>query len=145
MLKVISASFFSIAAWGVLSWAAADDTKRYTYPAEWQPHDAIWIGFRTASEGIVHEPLLQQMLKALSHHVPVKIVVEDRSLLPEGKSYFSLIGLDPSAFTIIEQDPVDFWFRDPGPLFLVKDKHHLGVADFLFSNYQNVVPHLFSP
>jgi agmatine deiminase len=143
-LKVNTAAILFIAASVILSRAAVDQ-ERYTYPAEWEPHDAIWIGFRTTSEGLVHEEILQQMLKALSPHVSVKVVVEDRSLLPEGELYFSLIGLDPSAFAIIEQNPVDFWFRDPGPLFLVKNKRHLGVADFLFSNYQNVVPQQFSP
>jgi len=145
VLKVISAAFISITAWGVLTWAIAGKPTLYRYPAEWEPHDAIWIGFRTASEGIIHEPLLQDMLKALSPHVPVKVVVEDRRLLPEGEAYFSLIGLDPCAFSIIEQKPVDFWFRDPGPLFLVKNNRQLGIADFLFSNYQNVEPQQFSP
>jgi agmatine deiminase len=117
----------------------------FSYPAEWEPHDAIWLGFRTIDEGIVHEPLLQQIITSLAPHVRVKVLVEDISLLPEGPTYFSRIGVDPMRIDIVVQDPVDFWIRDPGPLFLVNPAGKLAVADFLFSNYADVGPGLFTP
>lgn len=125
--------------------AAATQLDGYTYPAEWERHEAIWIGFRTEEAGIAHEPLLQQMFKSLTPHVRVKALVEDSSLLPEGRAYFPLIGLAADGIDIIVEKPVDFWIRDPGPLFLVGNRHQLAVADFLYSNYANVPPEAYSP
>jgi len=42
------------------------------------------------------------------------------------------------------QSPTDFWFRDPGPVFLRRRDGGLAIADFLYSNYSNVEPDSFS-
>ena len=117
---------------------------RFTYPAEWQPHDAMWIGFRTLAEGNSHDLLLQQVVKSLVSHVRVKVIVEEQNLLPEGKAYFSALGLNPSDFDLVVQKPTHFWFRDPGPLFLINHTGQLAVGDFQNSNYANVAPTHFS-
>ncbi len=117
----------------------------FTYPAEWAAHDAMWIGFRTLAEGNGHDLLLQQVVKSLAPHVRVKVIVEEESLLPEGKAYFSALGLNPADFDLVTQKPTHFWFRDPGPLFLVNHTGQLAVGDFQNSNYANVAPVNFSP
>ena len=118
--------------------------REFSYPPEWEPHDAIWLGFRTFDEGLRHEALLQEIIRSLAPHVRVKVLIEDISLLPEGEGYFPMIGVDPARIDIIVQKPLDFWIRDPGPLFLVKAPNNLAVADFLFSNYADVEPRLHS-
>ena len=64
----------------------------FVYPAEWQPHQAIWIGFRTRAEGLAHETVLKQMFTALAPQVRIKLVVEDERLFPEGNDYFRSLG-----------------------------------------------------
>jgi len=105
----------------------------------------MWIGFRTLAEGNGHELLLQQIVKSLVPHVRVKVIVEEQGLLPEGKAYFSALGLNSADLDLVVQKPTHFWFRDPGPLFLVNQAGQLAVGDFQNSNYANVAPAQFSP
>jgi len=109
----------------------------FIYPAEWEPHTSVWMGFRTHDEGLVHEAFLQQLIQTVTDHVHVHLVVEDQGLFSEQPIYFSMLGIDPSRITVQILKPADFWFRDSGPLFLVNQRKQKAVADFNFSNYQN--------
>jgi agmatine deiminase len=115
------------------------------YPAEWATHRAVWLGFRTYGEGFTHEAILKEMIAALAPHAPVKLVVEDPELFPEGDPYFTALGVDPGRVEVVYLSPADFWFRDPGPLFLVDGDGGTAVADFQFTDYANVDPALASP
>ncbi len=90
----------------------ASAENRFAYPAEWEPHKSLWMGFRTHDEGLIHEPLLQQIIPVLSSHVHLNLVVEDPELFFEKSIYFSMLGVDSSRITIRVMQPADFWFRD---------------------------------
>ncbi|MDO9053098.1 MAG: agmatine deiminase family protein [Gallionella sp.] len=124
---------------------AAETKHVFSYPAEWESHDAIWLGFRTFAQGNLHELLLNQMIRSLAPHVRVKAIVEDESLLPAGRDYFTMRGLNPDNIDIVIQKHTDFWFRDPGPLFLTNYAGQLAIADFSYSEYANVIPEQYSP
>lgn len=109
----------------------------FAYPAEWEPHESLWLGFRTHDEGLIHEPLLQPLIQVLTRYVHVNLVVEDPDLFYEKDLYLSMLDVDPSKITVQVLQPADFWFRDSGPLFLVNRKGQKAVADFRFNNYQN--------
>ncbi|MBZ0167559.1 MAG: agmatine deiminase family protein [Candidatus Omnitrophica bacterium] len=119
--------------------------EKFWYPAEWEPHDSVWIGFRTFEDGPRYEPLLEEMVRVLAKHVPVKVVIEDEQLLPAGQAHFLKSGADPGRIEIFVEKFADFWFRDPGPLFLTSDRQGLAIANFSYSNYANVPPELFTP
>lgn len=110
----------------------------FIYPAEWEPHQALWMGFRTRDEGLLHEELLQQILPVLTRHVHVNLVVEDKALFDEKDVYLSMLGIPTSCVTVQALKPADFWFRDSGPLFLINSNGRKAVADFRFNNYQNI-------
>jgi agmatine deiminase len=116
--------------------------QRPVYPAEWEPHEAIWLGFRSHEES--HDSVTIPMLRALTRHVDVRLVVEDESLIPDGIGFLVLEGVDTSRVRVFLQSPTDIWFRDPGPVFL-RYGEGLAVADFLYSNYANVHPDSVSP
>jgi agmatine/peptidylarginine deiminase len=48
--------------------------------------------------------------------------------------------LDTSKIDIFYQSPTDVWFRDPGSIFGITKNNELGVADFKYTNYMNVLP-----
>lgn len=123
----------------------AQTQEVFTYPAEWESHTSIWMGFRTFEDGLRFEPLLQEMLRTLSGYVPIRVVIEDERLLPEGYEYFQMIGADPERIEIVVEKNADFWFRDPGPIFLVSDVHRSAVANFSYSNYSNTPSTSLSP
>jgi agmatine deiminase len=112
-------------------------------PAEWERQDAVWIGWRTRVDGAAHAPVVAEMVRTLAPHVAVRLVVEDPGLLPETAALLRGLG-DPARVTVVYQRPTDFWFRDPGPHFLVGPRGRLRVADFLFSDYSNAGPRRLS-
>ncbi|HUP19503.1 MAG TPA: agmatine deiminase family protein [Gemmatimonadota bacterium] len=114
----------------------------YEYPAEWEPHEAIWLGFRVRV--VAYDGVIVPMLRALTRHVDVRLVVETDSLIPHGLGFLAEEGVDLDRVQVFLQDPTDVWFRDPGPVFL-RGEGGLAVADFLYSNYANVPPDSFSP
>lgn len=133
LLTMVCTFFFCLA----LRFEGAADETGFTYPAEWEPHQSLWMGFRTHDEGLVHEALLQQLIRILSRYVHINLVVEDPDLFFEKLVYFSMLGVDPSQVTVRVLQPADFWLRDSGPLFLINRQKQTAIADFNFSNYQN--------
>jgi len=111
----------------------------FVYPAEWEPHEALWLGFRTYDEGLIHEPLLQHLIQVLTRHIHVNLVVEDPDLFYEKNVYLSMLDVDLSKITVQVLRPADFWFRDSGPLFLISRSGQKAIADFGFSNYQSAL------
>lgn len=133
---------------GIASSSAVAATKArrsmaWTYPAEWEPHEAIWLGFRSRESGRRHDSVTIPMLRALARHVDVRLVVEGNDLVPEGLGFLARQGVDTSRVRIFVQSPTDVWFRDPGAIFL-RSGPALAVADFRYSNYSNVPPVAFS-
>ncbi|MFH2091920.1 MAG: agmatine deiminase family protein [Pseudomonadota bacterium] len=128
-----------LCSWMVLACQTGGNAREsgFLYPAEWEPHESLWMGFRTHDEGLIHEPLLQKMIQVLARHVHVNLVVEAPALFYEKDVYLSMLGVDQSNITVQILNPSDFWFRDSGPLFLVNSKGQMAIADFIFSNYQN--------
>ena len=112
------------------------------YPAEWESHEAIWMGFRTNE--CVFDSVTVPMLRALTRTIDVCLVVEADSLIPHGIGFLADKGVDTARVKVFIQSPTDFWFRDPGPVFLRRRDGGLAIADFLYSNYSNVEPDSFS-
>jgi len=100
------------------------------------------MGFRT-NEG-TFDSVTVPMLRALTRNVDVRLVVEADSLIPNGIGFLADEGVDTARVDVFIQSPTDFWFRDPGPVFLRRREGGLAIADFLYSNYSNVGPDSFS-
>jgi agmatine deiminase len=126
----------------ILSCIIARRSQEQEYPAEWEPHEAIWMGFR--SNEYEFDSVTIPMLRALTSNVDVRLVVEADSLIPDGIGFLGDMGIDTSRVSVFIQSPTDFWFRDPGPIFLRRRDGSLAVADFLYSNYSNDEPESFS-
>lgn len=128
-------AFLARAAGPLLRRAPASPAR--VYPAQWEPHEAIWLGFRTREQSL--DSITIPMLRALTRHVDVRLVVETDRLIPDGIGFLSREGVDTSRVRVFIQSPTDIWYRDPGPIFLRRGGELL-VADFLYSNYANVPP-----
>lgn len=111
-------------------------------PAEFEPQNAIWMGFRTIESANYNDndSTIIEIIKALSPYIKLNLIVENDSLLPEGKDYFAQMGLDTSKINIFYQSPTDIWFRDPGPIFGITSNNELTIADFKYTGYFNVPP-----
>ena len=123
----------------------------FRYPAEWEPHESIWMGLRTHETEALratghrhhHDLLTVPMLKALTPHVQVNVVVEGEQLKRDVLGLLVRSGVDTSRITVHIQRPTHIWYRDIGPIFLTNGDG-LAIADFAFSDYANVRPEQFT-
>jgi len=109
-----------------------------TMPAEWDENEAVWIGFRTNTSGSRYDSVTIPAIKALSEFISTNILIENPSLLPEGKSYFASFGVDTSKINIICQSPLTIWLRDTGPIFVFDDAKEIRASDFKYTHYNNL-------
>lgn len=119
---------------------AQDEKEQFTFPAEFEKIDAIWMGWGittytdTASNEDV-ENIRLQMLQALTPYVHVHLIVNDtiqRNLLTKK---FLTFNIDTAKITFFYSRNWHFWLRDYGPVFLKDDNGHLIGADFKFNCY----------
>lgn len=107
------------------------DTGFYM-PAEWEPHEAVWLGW---DEDSSFYPPVIEMINGLLPTVPVKIALRSDSFLLECKKYLSRSNIDTSAISFFVMPGERYWIRDHGATFLVNGKDELAVADFGWSLY----------
>ena len=115
----------------------------YRMPAEWEPQDSLWMGFRTAERNIssdsitATDSLTLKLIKEITVFIPMKLIVENDSFVHGSKKIFFDHGIDTTRIDLFIQSPTDFWYRDPGPVFALSDKNELAIADFKYTNYRN--------
>lgn len=118
-----------------LDFNASDD---FVYPAEWEPHDAVWISFFGGpTDGISYD-----MVASVARDTPVKVVVPKvdfygnsaGSLNYVVRARFREMGINQANIEIITSDSL-VQTRDTGPIFLKNTNGELRIVDFLWNNY----------
>jgi agmatine deiminase len=108
--------------------------ETFYMPAEWEQHDAVWLGWEKDSlRG--YYPAVANIIKALAPNVTVKIAFNNDTLLQKAKAYLTLQGIDSSMYKTYIMPGERYWIRDHGAAFLVNGKGELGVADFAWNSY----------
>src|SRR5690349_7325451 len=103
----------------------------YTFPPEWAPHEAVWMGW---SDEAPHHKVQVEMMRALAPHVKIRLMVASESVRAEADKALAAAGVDRQRVEFITQKIVNFWIRDPGPRFL-SDGRHLAIAEFGWNTY----------
>ncbi|MEP7376439.1 MAG: agmatine deiminase family protein [Chitinophagaceae bacterium] len=103
-------------------------------PAEWEPHDAVWLGWEEDSARGYYSGIVS-LLKTLTPHVTVKMAFNSDSLMQTAKAYLRRQAVDSSNLKFYVMPGERYWIRDHGAAFLVNDKGELGVADFAWNSY----------
>ena len=116
---------------GIIACSKPSDT--FFMPGEWEPHDAVWLGWEETF--VTYHPVAVDIIKNLAPNVKVKIVVTSDSVLRIAKSVVFKSGVDSSRLEFHVMPGSRYWIRDHGAAFLVNDKGELGVADFDWNNY----------
>jgi agmatine deiminase len=109
-------------------------TGKFYMPAEWEPHEAVWLGWE-ADSSYGFYPVIAEMIKTLTPHVTVKMAFHSDSLMQSAQSYLRSKNVDPGNIRFYVMPGERYWIRDHGAAFLVNDKGERGVADFEWSNY----------
>jgi agmatine deiminase len=111
------------------------ETKEYSYPPEWYPHQAVWIDFH--DDGHIPVPDTRarfEIIEKLQDKVPVKVLVDGDVAANKLDSLIEANGLDPNRITIVKHEQPNWAMRDAGPIFLTNGDS-LMIADFRWSGY----------
>jgi agmatine deiminase len=107
----------------------------HSFPPEWMPHDAVWMGWTDDVTGSqAHTQLRLDMLAALTPHVAVKMIVDNDAAAALIAGLMAQAGIPADGVSFHVQPTNDVWLRDLGPLF-VSDGRTLELAAFAWNNY----------
>lgn len=96
----------------------------YRMPAEWEPHAATWLSWPhdpVTFPGRVEaaEDTYRQMIRALSKHERVNVLVKDDETHLKVQRWLAAEGVHN--VVLWDVPPADVWFRDYGPIFVKRD------------------------
>ena len=104
---------------------------RFTFPPEWAPHEAVWMGWSPSPE---RRPVQIEMIRALAPHVTVRLMVTSDRRKAEASEALAAAGVDLRSVEFFDHPISNFWMRDPGPHF-ISDGRRLAIADFGWNAY----------
>ena len=104
----------------------------YRMPAEWDPHDAIWLSWphdlESFAEGLPQTELAYvQLIREIHKTERVELFVTGETMERKSTAMLERVGVDLSRVRFHRFDYADVWFRDYGPTF-VRRKQKPGVA-----------------
>jgi agmatine deiminase len=109
-------------------------SEKFYMPAEWEPQDAVWLGWEPDST-LGFYPVVTKIITTLSPKITVKIAFNSDSLMQTAKDYLAHKKVDTTNIKFYTIPGDRYWIRDHGAAFLVNDKGELGVADFGWNHY----------
>ena len=120
-----------------VSAAEVSDTSFYTFPAEFEKHEAIWIKWTT--ETYFRKSTLvavKEIVNALAPYIKVKLVVKNED---EKMQAIAVMQKEEIPYSHVEfiVNPycVNRWVRDSGPIFLKNNEGKFKIVDFGFNRY----------
>jgi len=82
-------------------------TNPIRIPGEFEPQEAIWLGYRSIREEGYFEEETHKILRAIDSKIKVNLVVEGDSLIPEGKTKLHEMGFDTTRISLFIQESTD--------------------------------------
>ena len=114
-------------------------------PAEWQPHEAIWLAWpHNASDWPGKIAAIHFVYGEIVRHIAVsekvRIIVKDERHEAKARAILSKIGVSPDAFEFYRLPTNRGWTRDFGPIF-VKSENETAIAGFKFNAWAKYDDH----
>ena len=95
----------------------------YHMPAEWEPHDAVWMAWPCNDLTFPHLDAVEEtyidILVAFHQSEPVNLLVRDPATREKIKGLLGKRGITSSSIRFHEFQYSDVWIRDYGPTFVV--------------------------
>lgn len=114
----------------------------YQMPAEWEPHDAIWLSWP-------HDPLtfpnmpeaekaMAEIIAAVHSSEQVNLLVKNEAMKKKVMAALEKKKCNFSKITLHVHEYADVWFRDYGPIFVVNKKEKkLAMTHWIFNAWGN--------
>ena len=111
------------------------DLKKYSYPPEWYPHQAVWIDFHDDRDFPVPDTDARfEIIEQLHKKVPMKVLVDGDVAAHKLDSLIAKYDLDRNRITVVKHEVPNWAMRDAGPIFLTNGDS-LMIADFAWNGY----------
>jgi agmatine deiminase len=125
--------------------AATPKKQNFSMPAEWDPHDAVWLAWPHNPETFGDLPAVEEaylrIISALAPDERVNLLVRDRTMELRVRDMLHGAGIDPRQVNISPVEYADVWFRDYGPTFVVnRADHSLGMVAWEFNAWGSKYP-----
>ncbi|MCK9308566.1 MAG: agmatine deiminase family protein, partial [Methanoculleus sp.] len=122
-------------------------TLGYRMPAEWEPHDAVWLSWphdrETFPDLATVEAAYVEMIAALRGSETVNLLVTDEKMQVRVKAMLEEEGVDTGGIRFHIADYADVWFRDYGPTFVVnRNIGSLAMVHWIFNAWGEKYPTL---
>ena len=117
----------------------------YQMPAEWEPHEAVWLGWpHNASDwpgkiAAIHF-VYAEIVRRIAESETVRILVNDDRHEVKARTILKNCGADPRAVEFFQMPSNRSWTRDFGPIF-VKNDTGTAVAGFKFNAWTKYDDH----
>ena len=118
-----------------------NDDEFFTHPAEFEPREAVWMAARPFESGHPTLDIVIEMVKALSPHVKIELMVADDAAQANVQKLLKENSVDEKqiSYWTTTASPTR-WYRDVGAIFLKSNKGNLKVVDFDFNCYGDCAP-----
>jgi len=110
-------------------------------PAEWEPHEAIWLQWPSESMRpytgyqLKLESTWLTMTRAMQPHVEVRIVVGDEPARDRLDTQLRALGIGPTNVSLHVIPLDDVWARDNGPIFVLDAAGRVAVTRWNFNGW----------
>ncbi|WP_292517378.1 agmatine deiminase family protein [Methanoculleus sp.] len=119
----------------------------YRMPAEWEPHDAVWLSWPHDRETFANlagvERAYVDIIAALRGSETVNLLVTGKKMRTRIEAMLEEEGVDTGDVRFHTADYADVWFRDYGPTFVVNPKAgDLAMVHWTFNAWGEKYPEL---
>jgi len=108
----------------------------FVLPAEFDPQQAVWMSARPTENGRPVLDIVIQMLRVLTPHVRIRLMVPKEQIKPEVQARLRQANIDEKQITYWTTAATPTrWYRDVGAIFLKNNRGELKAVDFNFNCY----------
>ncbi|CAN5434350.1 agmatine deiminase family protein [soil metagenome] len=114
-------------------------------PAEWEPHEAVWLGWpHNAADwpgkiAAIHF-VYGEIVRRIAESETVRIIVNEATHESKARSILNKIGVSPEMVEFFQIPSNRGWMRDAGPIF-VKNDTETAIAGFKFNAWAKYDDH----
>ena len=110
----------------------------YRMPAEWEPHEAVWLSWPHDTESFPDlaavEKVYREIIRALEFGEKIHLFVTDADMQTRVRDLLAGVGVDLGRVRFFLEPYADVWFRDYGPLFVVnREERRLAMTRWIFN------------
>jgi agmatine deiminase len=142
MRRVLSAALFLCLSFSGASRAPAEErggSDEWIFPGEYESHQAMWMLWPTYENkaGFPSSEPMADMIRAMSGHVQVNLVVQDAIEEADVRSFLRARRVPLGHVHFFQMEHLDIWARDMGPQFTRNRSGQLRINDWNFNYWGN--------